>query len=220
MKRSTRAFQAAPDPRTVALLPRGSFQGTFYREHQRRRGDDGGCWWFSGTPAGEEPAGRLDLPLPRGTLYLAETERVASRERCGRFLAADAPIPVTFVQDRVISTIDGALDDVADLTHDGAADVGVTREIGTTDDYALTATWAAAADDAGFTGLRYFPRFTTGTGRAFTVFGDAGAHPPDGFTITSTTPLAEVLAREGIRPRAIPAASDAVDDDDDSVDVG
>src|SRR5699024_9719564 len=75
------------------------------------------------------------------------------------------------------------------------------------DDYALTATWAAAADDAGFTGLRYFPRFTTGTGRAFTVFGDAGAHPPDGFTITSTTPLADVLAREGIWPRTIAAAS-------------
>src|SRR5699024_11826687 len=61
----------------------------------------------------------------------------------------------------------GALDDVADLTHDAAADVGVPREIGTIDDYALTATWAAAADDAGFTGLRYFPRFTTGKiGRA------------------------------------------------------
>lgn len=218
MKRSDPALRAAPGPGTVAQLPRVGVPGPFYREHQLRRGDDGGCWWFSGTPDGEEPAGRFDLPLPRGSLYLAETERVASRERCGRFLAGHMPIPVTFVQDRVVTTVEGELEGLADLAQDAASDLGVTREIGTIADYGLTASWAAAADGVGFTGLRYFPRFTTGTATAFAVFGDAGAHPPDGLRRTSVTSLADVLSREGDIPRMLPAARDAIDDDEDSVD--
>lgn len=218
MKRSDPALRAAPGHDTIARLPRASVRGAFYREHQLRRGDDGGCWWFSGTAAGEEPEGRFDLPLPRGSLYLASTQRVASRERCGRFLAHHAPIPVTFVQDRVVTELEGELEDLADLTHDAAADLGVTREIATIDDYALTAAWATAAEGMGFAGLRYFPRFTTGTGTACAVFGDAGAHPPNGFRLVSATSLVEVLAAQGIPVRTLPAAHDVIDDDEDSVD--
>ena len=76
----------------------------------------------------------------------------------------------------MISTVNGALHDLADVTHDDAADIGATREIGTIDDYTLTATWAAAADHEGFTGLQYFPRFTTGNGkeRLETLYSKAG----------------------------------------------
>lgn len=220
MNRPDAAIQPVSDAHEISRLPRASSQGTFYREHQERPGADGGCWWFSGTAAGEIPEGRFDLPAPRGSLYLAETQRVASRERCGRFLARRSPIPVTFVESRVISTVEGALQDLADFTHDDAADVGVTREIGTIDDYTLTSTWAVAADHEGFTGLKYFPRFTTGNGKAFAVFGDAGVHAPEGFSITSVTSLASVLAREGIPPRIIPTAREAVDDGDDVIDIG
>ncbi|MGP5088583.1 RES domain-containing protein [Brachybacterium tyrofermentans] len=220
MNRSDAALQPVSDAHEISGLPRASSQGTFYREHQERPGEDGGCWWFSGTAAGASPEGRFDLPTPRGSLYLAETARVASRERCGRFLAHRSPIPVTFVEGRVISTVDGALRDLADLTHDDAADVGTTREIGTLDDYVVTCTWAVAASLEGFTGLRYFPRFTTGNGKAFAVFGDAGAHVPAGFSITSVAPLASVLAHEGVPPRMIPSSWEAVDDGEDVVDVG
>jgi len=220
VNRSAPAIQPASDAHEISRLPRASVQGTFYREHQERPGADNGCWWFSGTAEGETPEGRFDLSAPRGSLYLAGTERVATRERCGRFLARAAPIPVTFVEGRVISAVDGALHNLADFTHDGAADVGVTREIGTLDDYAVTSTWAAAADRDGFTGLRYFPRFTTGDGKAFAVFGEAGAHAPEGFSITSVTSLAAVLAGEGLPPRMIPTALEAVDDDEEVVDLG
>lgn len=219
MNRSDPAIQPVSEAHEISRLPRASSHGSFYREHQERPGADGGCWWFSGTAAGEVPEGRFDLPAPRGSLYLAEMERVASRERCGRFLAHCAPIPVTFVEGRVISTVSGALHDLADVTHDDAADIGATREIGTIDDFALTATWAAAADREAFTGLQYFPRFTTGNGKAFAIFGDAGAHALKGFSIASVTSLASVLAREGIQPRIIPTALEAVDDADDVIDI-
>lgn len=134
-------------------------------------------------------------------------------------MAHHSPIPVTFVEGRVISTVVGARENLADLTHEDAAEAGVTREINTIDDYTLTATWAVGAEQAGFTGLQYFPRFSTGRDTAFAVFGDAGAHAPPGFSISSVTSLAGVLSRDGIGVRLLPSALAAVDDDVDDIDV-
>lgn len=203
----------------TALLPRTSADGPLFREHGDRKGTDRGCWWFSCTGENEDPQGRFDLPAPRGTLYLAESAQAAARERCGRFLAHHRPVPVTFVEDRVISTVEGSASGIADFTHHDAAECGVTREISTIDDYTLTTTWSAAVDDAGFTGVKYSPRFSTGADAAYALFGTAGAHAPKGFTITSVSSLSEVLGREGIGARIIPASREAVDDDADDVDV-
>lgn len=219
MSRSEAALGPAPGPEAIRRLPCTSARGTFFREHQKRAGADRGCWWFSGTAAGEPPEGRFDLPAPRGTLYLAETDRVTARERCGRFLAHHSPIPVTFVEGRVVSTLVGAMDDLADLTHEQAAEAGVTREINTIDDYTLTATWAVGTEQEGFTGLQYFPRFSTGRDMAFAIFGDAGAHAPPGFSISAVTPLAGVLSREGIGIHLLPSAHDAVDDESENIDA-
>lgn len=203
----------------IALLPRTSADGPLFREHEDREGADRGCWWFSCTGTDEEPQGRFDLPAPRGSLYLAESAQVAARERCGRFLAHHRPIPVTFVEGRVVSTVEGSARDIADFTHHDAAECGATREISTIDDYILTTTWSAAADDADFAGVKYSPRFSTGADAAYALFGSAGAHPPEEFTITSVSSLPEVLAREGIGARVIPTTREAVDDEADDVDV-
>lgn len=72
----------------------------------------------------------------------------------------------------MIGSVDGALHDRADVTHNTAADIGATREIRTIDDCALAVTWAAAADREGVTGLQHVPRSITGNGKPFALFGD------------------------------------------------
>lgn len=220
MKRSDLALREAPDLSTFRRVPRASFAGTVYREHADRLGDDRGCWWYSSTPGGGEPEGRFDLEEPaddreqrRGTLYVAETPAASARERCGRFLAARAPIPETLVVGRVVSSIVGEAPDLGDLTHPDAALIGVTGEIHSVNDYRLTATWAAAADALGLAGLKYLPRFTPGGEVAYALFGPAGPTAPEGFLIVGVRTLAEVLVEMGAHPRAIPQQADVVDDE-------
>lgn len=56
-----------------------------------------------------------------------------------------------------------------------AAAYGVTREIGTAIPYDLTQHWAATFHALGWGGIRYLPRFSTGSRDvAYAVFGDAG----------------------------------------------
>lgn len=71
----------------------------------------------------EEPAG--DRAQRPGTLYVAETLAASVRERCGRFLAARAPIPETLIEGRVVSAIVGEASDLGDLTHPDVALEGV-----------------------------------------------------------------------------------------------
>lgn len=160
MKRADRALRSAPAATALARLPRAVLAEVVHREHADRPREDRGCWWFASVAPLAEPSGRFDLPAPRGTLYVAETAGAAARERCGRFLAAGTPIPEDDVYGRVVSRITASLSGLGDLTSPDAATVGVTGEIHTVDDYRLTTTWSAAADAAGFSGLRYTPRFT------------------------------------------------------------
>lgn len=212
MTRAERALHRAPDAQVLAHLPRALVPEIVYREHADRPREDRGCWWFASFASDDEPTGRFDLPDPRGTLYVAETASAAARERCGRFLAAGTPIPEDDVDGRVVSRISASLSGLADLTSPNAAVIGVTGEIHTVDDYRLTTTWSAGADAAGFSGLRYTPRFTPGGEAAFAIFGPTGAEPPAGFYIEAVVPLADLLADMGVYPRVLPRAEEAVDD--------
>lgn len=218
MKRADRALRSAPAATALARLPRAVLAEVVHREHADRPREDRGCWWFASVAPLAEPSGRFDLPAPRGTLYVAETAGAAARERCGRFLAAGTPIPEDDVYGRVVSRITASLSGLGDLTSPDAATVGVTGEIHTVDDYRLTTTWSAAADAAGFSGLRYTPRFTPGGEAAFAVFGPAGSAPPEGFAVEDVVPLADVLAGMGVLPRVLPRADEAVDDTVDASD--
>lgn len=212
MKRADRALREAPGRATLNRLPRTELSGTVFREHADRPDEDRGCWWFSSTPRGGEPGGRFDLPEPRGTMYVAETPAAAARERCGRFLAAHAPIPESLVFGRVVSAITATVSDLGDLTDPDSAAVGVTGEIHSADDYRLTSSWSAAADAIGLAGLKYMPRFTPGGEAAFALFGPAGESVPHGCAAVSVQTLAEVLVEMGVFPRALPRTAEAVDD--------
>lgn len=217
MNRSDVALRPAPGPELLQWLPRVDAHGPHYRVHQERPGTDGGCWWFAGTERSSEPEGRFDLPIPRGTLYLAETRLAAALELCGRYLAGRVPIPVTAVEGRVVSKIEGKLADLGDLTDKDAAKVGVTREISSIDNYKVTVSWASGADALSFNGLKYNPRFSTANDAAFSIFGDAGPNVPAGLSISSAISLGQVLHEEGFAPKHLPSMKEAVDDSIDDI---
>ena len=149
VNRSERALRAAPDVAVVEQLPRVVHRGLLFREHEVRDGPDRGFWWFSSTSAGDGPAGRFDLSEPRGTCYATETAGAAARERIGRTLARGHIIPATIAEGRAVSSASGELTDLGDLTAPDASAIGVTGEIHTIDDYAVTTSWADRADHAG-----------------------------------------------------------------------
>lgn len=211
MHRSNVALRRAPDPAVLHQLASCERTGPFFREHQKRPGDDYGCWWFSGTKTGSSPGGRFDLQRPRGTLYLAESPLAAALERCGRYLASGRPIPVTAVADRVVTQLEGTLCALGDLTDKHAVKVGITQEINTLNDYEITASWAIAADRARFQGLKYTPRFSAEPVGAIAYFGTAGAHKPPELSISSSKPLAKVLDGEGYSVSRLPSVQEAAD---------
>lgn len=177
-----------------SALPRARPSGDLFREHGLPSDSaDGGCWWFSCS--GE---GRFDLEDPLGTCYLAETEGVAVRERCGRIIAMGLPVPESVYADRVVSRVSAPElgGDGADLTAADALRAGITGELSATSEYVLTRQWADALWDAGFEALRYAARFTPG-GReaAWAVFGRAGAQECG--TVRDSRPLREVLHELG-----------------------
>jgi hypothetical protein len=117
-----------------------------FRIHRYRRSP----WWFA-----SDGAGRFDLPVPRGTCYLAEDPLAALLEvtrgltilsedfLAGRRLVS-APLPCDVR--------------LADLTARGAYAFGVTGELSATADYTVPHAWAAALHAAGFDGIRYHVR--------------------------------------------------------------
>jgi hypothetical protein len=223
-RRSDPAQQGPPEGAELHGFPtcRGDLPVTWFREHAAREGaDDRGCWWFSSHRSRAEPQGRFDLAAPHGTCYLGETAGVAVRERCGRFLAARLPVPVTHLAGRVVSEV--ALDPppapVADLTAPAGAGFGVTGELAGGNDYTLSASWAQALFGAGFEAVLYQPRFTPGRERALGLFGAAGP-APDRAPIVSVTDLASVVAGLGFAVASIPPTRGvSVEDDAEPDDI-
>lgn len=156
--------------------PSGSLQGfpsvvlgpqtALFRAHQGHRGP----WWF-----GSDGSGRFDLPVPRGTCYLALDPETAVRERLGPVLGGRSELPESTLADVVVSSLNLPWEvSVADLQSRRAAAYQVTRELETMVPYAVPQAWARALAGARFDGVRYGPRFTPGQASALALFGEAG----------------------------------------------
>lgn len=173
-----------------------------YRAHRADRGP----WWFSSyDPVSDHPSGRFDLPVPRGTCYLASSARGAARERMGKHTTT-----VVHVDDGLRGTVISALaasdwGSVADLEHVDAPLYGVTRELATSGPYEISAAWAAALD-AVAGGVRYLLRFgIPDSGYAlFGAAGENGARPADPDPVAILDVLAELGYQLLDAPPALP----------------
>lgn len=163
-----------------------------------------GPWWFaSGTGARDE--GRFDLPVPSGTCYVAEQAYGAFLEAFQDWIDAASPIPAAVVQRRCISTLHlPAAARVADCLAEAARSFGVTSEMHTSKDRALTQEWAAAFFREGFDGIRYFASNDPSMSQvSVALFGDAGAQlwPVAATYSIPGTFLLEIERRFGVQVR-------------------
>jgi hypothetical protein len=130
-------------------------------------------WWFSNTGLL-----RFDLAPPDGTCYLAEEAIGAFVEVFQDWITAPIPIPIEEVLARSESHIGvPRMMVLADCTNPRALSFGVTAEIHSASDRAMSQRWAIAFRSAGFDGVRYFVRHDPGQRQtAIALFGDAGLH--------------------------------------------
>lgn len=135
-----------------------------FRSHAHGRGPR----WYSSS--GE---GRFDLAEPNGTWYVAEAEVTTLLETWAGMLV----VPDYLVDQRDTSRLGLTREvTVADLTSNIAVQYGVTAEIFTTIEYALTQLWASALNKAGFGGIRYWARHDLAHRAAcLALFGPAGS---------------------------------------------
>ena len=163
-----------------------------------------GPWWFaSGTGAPDE--GRFDLRAPSGTCYVAEQAYGAFLEAFQDWIDVSIPIPYATVQRRRVSTLHlPAAVRLADCTAEAARSFGVTSEMHTSKERALTQEWAAAFFRAGFDGIRYFASNDPSMSQvSLALFSDAGEQRwPVATTYSMPASfLLEVERRFGIRVR-------------------
>jgi hypothetical protein len=140
-----------------------------FRAHRVERAP----WWF-----GSDGSGRFDLGAPRGTCYVAESAVVAVRERIGIVLGTKRRIPSAALDGVVVSRL-GLVEPVAvaNLRSARAAAFGVLNELASMVPYDVPQAWARALDAAGYDGVRYPARFSTGRAGAVAVFGPSGDRP-------------------------------------------
>jgi hypothetical protein len=96
---------------------------------------------------------------------------------------------------------------LADLLDADAARRGASQELTSTVPYELSQRWAAAFADAGFSAVRYQPRFSTERAESLASFGEAGA-PGGSGPVTSSRPMAEVLTESGYTVLIAPRTSE------------
>jgi hypothetical protein len=160
----------------LAAFPHAIANGVRFRAHRKNYSP----WHFSPIPTDSSPGGRFDLGDPLGTCYVADDIEVAVRERLGPRFAGHSWIPDSnLLEETCVSRLDplhrpntGPLAD----TISKRASHWVTREISTTLDYALTQQWAARFHSAGFTGVKYEPRLSTGHTVAEAWFAPKGGY--------------------------------------------
>jgi hypothetical protein len=176
---------------------------TLHRVHHANLGP---CWFGSAPPSG---GGRFDLDAPRGSSYwalrpeAAFLETIARRpisivplELLDRYHLTSAPLPRDLV--------------AANLAVQRARAFGLTLEIHTTVDLAVTRAWADALARTGFAALVAIPRHdVTGRQRSVVLFGTAGEHPPFGWRWDLDTgplpaSLVDAMSAWGIRCLPIP----------------
>lgn len=166
---------------------------TVYRAHHSNNSP----WWFA-TARATGTDGRFDLPDPHGTCYLASTEAGAVRERWGRNLVRHGYVMAADADTTDVSALTVPRQHrLADTVSSKAANYRMTREIGTVTPYTLPQEWAVAFQTIGYEGIRYEPRFSTGSrDLAYAIFGDKGPRTwPDDPT---PTPGRTAAAKAGI----------------------
>ena len=159
-----------PPPADLNGFPRSRLNtdAPLYRAHARGRSP----WWFS-----SDLSGRFDLMPPHGSCYLATDVETALRERFGHELVELGVVTFEAAARTEVSTLrTPAPRWLANTCARAAATFGMTREIATTPNYALTQAWAAALFATGrHTGVRYQTRFTTSpSANAAALFDTAG----------------------------------------------
>ncbi len=128
-------------------------------------------WWF-----GSDGSQRFDLHPPRGTCYVAVDVETAIREKGRRPVLATNRLDPDFLASFALYELRiRARISVASTVTEAAVIFGASRELSTSTDYRLTCEWAAAVDAAGFDGIRYASRFTSGaSANAVAIFATAG----------------------------------------------
>jgi hypothetical protein len=141
-----------------------------------------------------------------GTCYLA-------KDPAGCFLEVfrfSNPIPAIEVEARRISRLEVPDVRLADCSAGLSRSFGLTAEIHSTPDYALTQRWAAAFAAAGFDGIHYLLRHDPGQSLSgVALFGPAG---PQLWPIFASEPIGpelldEVKQRFGLQVLAFPGLS-------------
>lgn len=175
----------------VATRPAGR---TSYRSHSV---DKDAAWRSSVATTTQHDGGRFDLTAPRGTLYTSDDVETAVRERVRDAVNERQEISAALASSFSVSVIIAAESArCADFSAKEAASYGVTRAAETTENYSVTRSWAGALDRAGFDGVRYGSRFTSGPPRAWATFGPEGACS---LTLIEEIPGATACAQVGIR---------------------
>ncbi|MDR0946063.1 MAG: RES family NAD+ phosphorylase [Bifidobacteriaceae bacterium] len=169
-KPTTEKVAQTPPPTGLNLVGFPSAElvtGTsLWRAHRVTRSE----WWFASAP------GRFDLPEPRGTWYAADDTATAVREHLRATLIATGAVTARLAQSFHLTKVRlKQRIKCAAVSDNNAAAWGITRELVTMTDYQVTHEWAKAFAQAGFDGIRYGSRFTTGEPTAWALFGDAGA---------------------------------------------
>lgn len=140
-------------------------------------------WWF-----GHSLGGRFDLPEPGGTCYTGESEIVTLLETW----MGVSLVPRPELAGRAISAMSVERDlALADMTSNAAIEFGITAEISTTIDYALTQQWASALHAAGYDGIRYWARHEVARSAAcVALFAAGGQWPSAQYVVHATHSLA------------------------------
>lgn len=165
--------------------------GSLWRIHAA----DAAPWFFD-----IGPEGRFNLP-DVGTCYLAEEPLGAFVEKFGRLLRPGGVIPESLVDAQRLSNLRPPRGRVVDLTDRRVLGLaGLTAEINTTTDYALTQAWALVLRDAGYAGIRYKARHDP-RGQLVSIALFGSGKPPR--TAAKTTPIPIDLIHEAAAAFAI-----------------
>lgn len=119
--------------------------------------------------------GRFDLAGDSGTMYFGDSIETTIREALGDLAYGKVVMGSTVAERAVAEAVLPVRGPFANISDDRAVDFGVIRELQTMSDYAVPQAWAEAFRAAGFTGVRYPSRFTSGAAaNSWAVFGPAG----------------------------------------------
>ena len=118
--------------------------------------------------------GRFDLTAPAGTMYVADSLRVAVRERLGSVVSETQAVYRAEAETMKVAAILTPWHMCADIESGIASSFEVTGELHSMTPYDIPQSWAAVFFSAGHTGIHYGARFSPGNDKCWALFGPAG----------------------------------------------